>query len=183
MDDGPSAKSELKVRDVVVKVNGDDINSSRDLARKVADLKPDSDAQLIVIRDGQEKQLSIKLGTFPTSDKLAALEQEQGGDDSRPDQEQMKDLGLTLAPARDVQGAGEEGVAVTDVDPSSEAAEKGLKSGDVIIEVGGKRVTSPADVSNGVRDARSKGRKAVLFQVRSDRQPRFVALSLKPQDN
>jgi serine protease Do len=183
MDDGPSAKSELKVRDVVVKVNGDDINSSRDLARKVADLKPDSEARLVVIRDGQEKQLSIKLGTFPSSDKLAALEQEQGGDDSRPDQEQMKDLGLTLAPARDVQGAGEEGVAVTDVDPSSEAAEKGLKAGDVIIEVGGKRVTSPADVSNGVRDARSKGRKAVLFQVRSDRQPRFVALSLKPQDN
>lgn len=181
MEDGPSAKTELKVRDVVIRVNGEEITNSRDLARKVADLKPDTEAKLVVIRDGQEKSLTIKLGTFPSSDKLAALDQDQG--DDRPDNAQMKDLGLTLAPAKDVQGAGDEGVAVTDVDPTSEAAEKGLKAGDVIIEVGGKRVKSPADVSDGVRDAKQKGRKAVLLQIRSDRQPRFVALSLKAKEN
>jgi serine protease Do len=94
----------------------------------------------------------------------------------------MEDLGLTLAPAAEVDGAGESGVAVTDVDSASEAAEKGLKAGDVIIEVGGKSVTAPSDVVAGIRDASRKGRKAVLLQIRSDRQTRFVALSLNERD-
>ena len=174
MDDGPSANTELKVRDVVIQVNGEKVGSSRDLARKVAELPPATDAKLVVIRDGQERNLTVKLGAFPSSDKLASLEQERGGSE----REQMKEMGLTLAPSSDIGGAGEDGVAVINVDPTSEAAEKGLKAGDVILEVGGKPVATPAAVSEGVRDAKSKGRKAVLMQVRSDRQSRFVALSL-----
>jgi serine protease Do len=176
MEDGPSANSELKVRDVIVRVNGEAVNNSRDLARKIAELQPNSDTKIIVVRDGAEKTLNIKLGTFPSSDKLAAYSEE--GDDGRSEREQMKDLGLTLAPASDVQGAGEKGVAVTEVDPTSEAAEKGLKAGDVIIEVGGEKVTSANDVVVGIREARRKGRKAVLLQVSANRQTRFVALSL-----
>jgi serine protease Do len=178
MDDGPSANTELKVRDVVIQVNGEKVGSSRDLARKVAELQPASEARLVVIRDGQERNLTVKLGTFPSSDKLASLEQDKGGNE----REQMKEMGLTLAPSSEVDGAGEEGVAVTNVDPTSEAAEKGLKPGDVILDVGGKPVSTPAAVSEGVRDAKSKGRKAVLVQVRSDRQTRFVALSLTGKD-
>jgi serine protease Do len=178
MEDGPSANTELRVRDVVIQVNEDKVNSSRDLARKVAELAPASEARLLVIRDGQQRNLTVKLGTFPSSDKLASLEQDRGGSEK----EQMKEMGLTLAPSSDVGGAGEDGVAVINVDPTSEAAEKGLKAGDVILEVGGKPVASPAAVSEGVRDAKSKGRKAVLMQVRSDRQTRFVALSLNAKD-
>ena len=181
MDDGPSANTELKVRDVVVQINGEKVNNSRDLARKVAELPPQTDARLVVVRDGQERNLTVKLGTFPSSDKLASLEQqERGGADEH---EQMKEMGLTLAPAAEVDGAGEEGVAVTNVDQSSEAAEKGLKAGDVILEVGGKPVATPAAVSEGVRDAKAKGRKAVLMQIRSDRQTRFIALSLNGKDS
>jgi serine protease Do len=182
MDDGPSANTELKVRDVVVQVNGEKVGSSRDLARKIAELQPASEARLVVFRDGQERNLTVKLGTFPASDKLASLEQEERGGGANSDRAQIKEMGLTLAPAAEVDGAGEEGVAVTNVDATSEAAEKGLKAGDVILEVGGKPVTSPAAVSEGVRDAKGKGRKAVLMQVRSDRQTRFVALSLAGKD-
>ncbi|MGB0087628.1 MAG: Do family serine endopeptidase [Rhodomicrobiaceae bacterium] len=181
MEDGPSANSELKVRDVVVQVNGEAIDNSRDLARKVADLHPDTNAKLLVMRDGKEQPLTIKLGTFPSSDKLAALTEDE--DNNGSDREQMKDLGLTLAPAKEVEGAGEEGVAVTDVDQSSEAADKGLKAGDIILEVGGKKVVSAGDVVDGVREAKNKGRKAVLLQLKSDRQTRFVALSLDKLDN
>jgi serine protease Do len=180
MDDGPSANSDLKVRDVVVEVNGENIESSRDLARKIADLQPNAETKLSVIRDGKDQSVTVKLGTFPTSDKLAALTERD--DDGLSDQEQMKDLGLTLAPAEDVEGAGGEGVAVTDVDPASEAAEKGLKAGDVILEVGGKRVSTPNDVADGVRDATRKGRKAVLLQLQSNRETRFIALSLNNKD-
>jgi serine protease Do len=180
MEDGPSANSELKVRDVIIRVNGEQVNNSRDLARKIAELQPNSDTKLVVIRDGAEQNLNIKLGTFPSSDKLAAYsEEDQGGDDRRSEREQMRDLGLTLAPAKEIQGAGEKGVALTEVDPASEAAEKGLRSGDVILEVGGEPVNTASDVANGIREARRKGRKAVLLQVTSNRQTRYVALSVE----
>jgi serine protease Do len=183
MDDGPSANSELKVRDVIIKVNGEAVNNSRDLARKIAELAPNTDAKILVIRDGAEKNLNIKLGTFPSSDKLAAYSgEEEEGDDRRSEREQMKDLGLTLSPAKEIQGAGDKGVAVTDVDPTSEAAEKGLRAGDIILEVGGQPVTTAADVVNGIRDARRKGRKAVLLQINSNRQPRYVALSVETKE-
>jgi serine protease Do len=177
MDDGPSAKSELKVRDVVIEVNGAPLSNSRDLARKIADLSPDSDARLTVVRDGKQQPVNVKLGTFPNSDKLASLEQ----DSPSSGNQEMKGLGLTLSPANEVQGAGDDGVAITEVDPRSEAAEKGLKAGDVILEVGGKAVTRPGQVVDGIRDAKDKGRKAVLMQVRSNRQSRFIALSLEPK--
>ncbi len=177
LEDGPSQGSELRVRDVVVKVNESDISNSRDLARQIAELRPDTDADLTVVRDGEEVGVTIRLGTFPSSDQLAALTpQESFGSDS----ETMKELGLTLAPASEVEGAGEGGVAITDVDPVSEAAEKGLSSGDVITEVGGREVAMPSDVAEGIRDASRRGRKAVLLQIRSGgNQTRFVALSLE----
>lgn len=181
MDDGPSANSALKVRDVIVNVNGDKIESSRDLARKIAELQPNSDARINVVREGKEQELNIKLGTFPSSDQLAAY---TGDDrDDRSDREQMKQLGLTLAPAEEVQGAGDKGAAITEVDPSSEAAEKGLSVGDVILEVGEDSVSSPDDVAEGIREARKAGRKAVLLQVQTKQQTRFVALSLDKNDN
>jgi serine protease Do len=182
MEDGPSANSELKVRDVIVNVNGETIDNSRDLARKIADLEPNSEAKVSVVRGGTEQELNIKLGTFPTSDKLAAYTGDDNMDD-RSGREQMKQLGLTLAPAEEVQGAGDKGAAITEVDPTSEAAEKGLSVGDVILEVGDDSVNSPDDVAEGIRDARNAGRKAVLLQVQTKQQTRFVALSLDKNDN
>jgi serine protease Do len=182
LEDGPSEGSELKVRDVVIQVNGTAVENSRDLARQIAELSPDADAKLTVIRNEEEVAISVKLGTFPSSKQLASLSEEDGGDFGS-DSETMKQLGLTLAPAEEVDGAGEGGVAVTNVDPVSEAAEKGLSAGDVITEVGGKSVSSPGAVVQGIRDAKEKGRKAVLLQLRSNRQTRFVALSLEKKDN
>jgi serine protease Do len=65
-----------------------------------------------------------------------------------------------------------------EVDPRSEAADKGMEAGNIILEVGGKPVSKPADVANGIRNAKAKGRKAVLFQVRSRQGTRFIALTL-----
>jgi len=180
MEDGPSANSELQVRDVVIEVNGENVEDSRDLARKIAELNPETDASLTVIRGGEEQQLTVKLGTFPNASQLASYTDD---DNLRSDREQMKDLGLTLAPADDVDGAGDTGVAITEVDPASEAAEKGLQVGDVILEVGEGSVRSPSDVVEGIRSARDAGRKAVLLQVRSNQQTRFVALSLDRPEN
>ena len=68
---------------------------------------------------------------------------------------------------------------ITKVDPSSRAAEKGLRAGDIILAVGGKVVQEPKDVESGVKSARDKGRKAVLLRVQSGSEQRFIALPLK----
>ena len=86
-------------------------------------------------------------------------------------------LGLQLAPAARV-GAGEEGVAVVNVDPDGPAAQKGIQEGDIILDVGGKAVYSPGDVATGIKSARDDGKKAVLMRVRSGQNVRFVAIAL-----
>jgi serine protease Do len=179
-EDGPAAKQDLKAGDVIVEVNGDKINDSRDLARKIAELEPDTDVKLSIVRYGDKRQVTMKLGTFPSSKKLAALEPE-----TQPDVgQQMKDLGLSLAPAAKFPGAGDEGVVITEVDPASDAADKGLKPGDVILQVAGVDVSNPADVADGVKKAMDgakteKDTVKVLMQVKTGDQTRFVALSLK----
>ena len=87
-------------------------------------------------------------------------------------------LGLSLAPAGEVQGAGEKGVVVTSVDPDGPAAEHGLKTGDVILNVGGKSVASVGDVRSALSDANSNGKHSVLLQVKTADATRFVAVPL-----
>jgi serine protease Do len=178
-EDGPAAKQDLKAGDVIVEVNGEKIDDSRDLARKIAELHPDTDVKLSIVRYGEKREVTMRLGTFPSNKKLAALEEE------KPDTgEQMKDLGLSLAPAGKFPGAGDEGVVITEVDPASDAADKGLKPGDVILQVAGVTVSEPSDVAAGVKKAldgakTEKDTVKVLMQVKSGDQMRFVALSLK----
>jgi serine protease Do len=178
-EDGPAAKKDLKPGDVIVEVNGDKIADSRDLARKIAELNPETDVDLSIVRYGEKRHVTMKLGTFPSNKQLAALEED------KPDAgEQLKDLGLSLAPAAKFPGAGEDGVVITEVDPQSDAADKGLKPGDVILEVAGVSVSNPSDVAAGVKKAMD-GAKAekdtvkVLMQVKTGDQTRFIALSLK----
>lgn len=177
-EDGPASKEDVKAGDVIVEVNGDKIEDSRDLARKIAELHPNTKVKLAIMRYGDEHQVTVKLGKFPSGKKLAALEED------KPDTgEQLDNLGLSLAPAAKVPGAGEDGVVITEVDPNSDAADKGLKTGDVILQVAGETVSQPADVANGIKKAmdraKDKDKVNVLFQVRTGDQTRFVALSLK----
>ena len=177
-EDGPASKQDIKAGDVIVKVNGDKIDDFRDLARKIAELHPNTDVKLSIMRYGEKHQVDMKLGTFPSGKKLAALE------DDKPDAgEQLDNLGLSLAPAAKVPGAGDEGVVITEVAPDSDAADKGLKAGDVILQVAGETVSQPGDVAKGVKKAiekaKDKDKVNVLIQIKTGDQTRFVALSLK----
>jgi len=171
---GPAAAAGLKSQDAILSVNGEPIADSRELARKIAEFAPNTTVDVKVLRSNKEMDVKVTLGTFPGSrDEIARLE--QGG--AAP---QMNALGLTLAPASpDKNGAKAEGVQVTDVDSSSDAAVKGLKSGDVILEVNSRAVSAPADVEAAVKAAKDLGRTAVLLSVRSGDQKRVVAVQLK----
>ncbi|MGA7545336.1 MAG: PDZ domain-containing protein, partial [Methyloceanibacter sp.] len=177
-EDGPAAKQDIKSGDVIVEVNGDQIGDSRDLARKIAELHPNTDVKLSIMRYGEKHQVDMKLGTFPSGKKVAALEE-----DKSKTGEQLENLGLSVAPATKVPGAGEEGVVITEVAPDSDAADKGLKVGDVILQVASETVSQPGDVAKGVKKAMDKAKDKdkvnVLIQVKTGDQIRFLALSLK----
>jgi serine protease Do len=85
-------------------------------------------------------------------------------------------LGMTVAPANSVAGAGKEGVVVTEVDPKSAAAERGFKEGDVILEVGGKTVATANEVRDAINAARTDSKTSVLMRVKSGGSSRFVAV-------
>ncbi len=179
-EDGPAAKEDLKAGDVIVEVNGEKIDDSRDLARKIAELHPDTDVKLSIIRYGEKREVDDEARDLPEQQEAGRAR----GGQARAPAKQMKDLGLSLAPAAKFPGAGEEGVVITEVDPASDAADKGLKPGDVILQVAGVNVSEPSDVAAGVKKAMDgakteKDSVKVLMQVKTGDQTRFVALSLK----
>ena len=178
---GPAAVAGLKTQDAILTVNNDKIADSRDLARKIAELSPDTPVDIKVWRNNSEQSIKVKLGLFPKNAEEAMNgdnDQDNGNSNNEENKKssmELSQLGLTLMPARAASG---EGVAIAEVDPSSDAAEKGLKAGDVILEVSGQVVKSPDDVVVGVKKAQDLKRTAVLLHVKSSDQKRFVAVQL-----
>jgi serine protease Do len=164
----PASKAGIKAGDVITAVDGEQIKTPSDLARKIARLGPNAKVTLNVLRNGNEQEFSVTLGTMSSSQQANAGEQEQGSG--------LPHLGLSLAPGK-AEGA-DQGVMVTGVDPNGPAAEHGFKSGDLILEVGGKSVSTPADVRNALHEAKSGGKHAVLMRVKSGEQTKFVALPM-----
>jgi serine protease Do len=158
-DGTPAAKAGLKAGDVITAVNGEPVASARELSRKIAGLKPGTRIDLSYLREGKPQTASVELGSLPTE----ATAQNETLENSGPQ------LGLRLAPS-------DEGVEVVAVSPSSPAADKGLKAGDVILQVGGQAVSKPADVRAGLAAAK-EGKKAVLLLVKSREGTRFVAIA------
>jgi serine protease Do len=173
--DSPAAKAGIQSGDVITSVNDVPVHDPRELARKIGTMAPGSSVKLGVIHQGQTKTLTLTLGTLPAQ-KEASTSSEQNQREV-PDGELPK-LGLTLAPSGKVSGSGNEGVVVTAVNAGGVAAEHGFQIGDVILEVGGKTVSTPAEVRKSLADARSEGKHTVLFRVKSGDGMKFVALPL-----
>jgi serine protease Do len=165
----PAAKAGIVAGDIITAVDGTDIKNSRDLARRIASTAPGTSVKLAVLHNGENKSVSLTLGQLPEQRQASAGEHSMTGNGTPR-------LGLILAPAGDVAGAGDRGVAVTGVDPEGPAAEHGVKEGDVILDVAGKTVSSPADVSRQIADERKEGKHAVLMRMKTADGTRFVAI-------
>ncbi|MBV9558058.1 MAG: Do family serine endopeptidase [Pseudolabrys sp.] len=172
---GPAAKAGIEAGDVITAVDGQEVKDARDLAKKIGGKMPNASVKLSVLHKGAEKTLTLTLGELPTQQKLARADT---GKDNAETGAEIGKLGLTLAPAGRVAGSGASGVVVTAVDPSGVAADHGFSTGDVILEVAGKSVNSPADVRKEIADARSGGKRAVLMRVKSGENTKFVAVPL-----
>ncbi len=168
----PAAKAGIESGDVITSVDGNPVADARELARRIGTMAPGTAIKLGVVHQGQEKTLALTLGTLPNEHQAS----NQQDHTAAPDE--TAKLGLTLAPSGKVAGVEGNGVVVTALDPNSVAADHGFQVGDVILDVGGKSVTNPADVRKQVADARKEGKHALLFRVKSSEGTRFVALPL-----
>ncbi|MDT7951142.1 MAG: Do family serine endopeptidase [Acetobacteraceae bacterium] len=169
--DSPAAKAGLRDGDVIQAVGDHKIGDPGELARTIADIKPGDSAKLDVLRDGQDKPVTITIATLP--DDHAAPSQ-----GSVPKEQQ---IGVALAPlSPDMRGQlnlGEntQGAVVAGVKPDSPAQLAGLREGDVVVGVGTKAVKSPSDAVSAIRTARHDG-KAVALRVLRDGQSHYVAI-------
>jgi serine protease Do len=170
----PAVKAGIKAGDVITAVNGRAVKDARDLARQIGGMRPGTSVNLTVLRGGKEQALTLTLGELP-NERQSKLEPDTTGPQGGIE---VPRLGLTLAPAGQVAGSGNDGVVVTEVDPNGVAAEHGFKTGDVIVEVAGKKVESPNDVRNAISDAQKGGKRSVLMRVKSGEETKFVAVRI-----
>ena len=118
--------------------------------------------------------MSVELAKLP--DQVASKQKQERRGDKSDEGLNQPQLGLTLAPANSVAGAGSEGVVVTEVAPNGPAAERGMQSGDVILEIGGKKVSTPAEVRDAVGAARKDNKSNVLVRMKRENNSRFITL-------
>src|SRR6056297_3463753 len=178
--EGPAMEAGLEAGDVIVSFDGIDVEDTRQLVRVVANTRVGKTVRVVVNRDGETKTLKVTLGRREEAqDAVPAVAP------AEPEAvEELEMLGLTLSLLTDeIRGELDladdaQGLAIMDVEPTSEAYEKGLRAGDVITEAGQNAVASVDDLQERIDGARDEGRKSILLLVRRAGDPRFVALSL-----
>ncbi|MBV8104771.1 MAG: Do family serine endopeptidase [Hyphomicrobiales bacterium] len=167
MSGTPAADAGLKAGDVITKLNGQPVQDAGDLTRRIGSMKPGDKVELTYLRDGAEKAADLTLAS-QKNETVAKAETDKS--------EGASTLGVELAPADRVAGAGGKGVAIVNVDPNGEAAAKGLKAGDVILDVAGKSVSTPAEVKSEIASAKQDGKTAVLMRIQTADGDHFVAI-------
>ena len=176
---GPAAKAGFEQGDVVTAIDGKPLEDSKDLVRRVGSDVAGSSSDFTIQRQGQTKTIKVTIGARP-DDRVAS--NEPATPSAMP--AAATAMGLGLAPvtpdARKTYNLADSvsGVVITKVDPSSDAADKGLTPGDVVMKVGNRMVKTPQDVQAGVAEAAKGGRKSVLLLVAGQGGSRFVAVDI-----
>jgi len=179
--DGPAKDSGMLAGDVILTFNGKAIANSHDLTRTVADSPIGEQVPVVVLRDGKETTLQVKLGRREEAEAVPAAEKSTSP--AAPKETEI--LGLTVIPMDEAVAkslnlpADSTGLAVTHVDAASDAYTKGVAPGDVIVEAGQQSITSISDLQDRVAEAKDAGRKSILLLIRREGDPRFVALPIE----
>ena len=169
-------KGGIEQGDIILKLDGENIEKADELRNKVAMLEPGTDVDVVVLRDGRKKTLTVTLGTRPSSRQLA------GGMKGEPDAGSQ--LGITVQELTDdiAERLGYEdveGVVISGIKPGSPAASAGLRTGMLIREVNSEEVSSVREFVNDINEAKENGR--VLLLVNTGSFNRYFVLNF-PED-
>ncbi len=180
-DKGPAQVAGIQPGDIVLKFDGKDVTDMKRLPRIVAETPIDKSVKVTVWRKRQESTVDVKVGELDETEKVANLPSGQPGP-APGSGATVKALGLSLSGvtpelkqkfslADDVDG-----VVVVEVASDSPASEKGVRPGDVIVEVAQQEVKNPGQVTAKIDEAKKSGRKSILLLVDRAGDLRFVAL-------
>jgi serine protease Do len=183
-DKGPAKPAGIEPGDVVVKFDGKDVKEPKDLSRVVADTAVGKEVDVVVIRKGQEETKKVTLGRLEDGEKAVQASNKTPEPVEKP--VTQKALGLDLATlSKDLRSRYKikdsvKGVVITSVDGASDAAEKRLSAGEVIVEVAQEAVSNAADVKKRIDQLKKDGKKSILLLVsNAEGELRFVALSVQ----
>ena len=171
--DGPAAKAGVLAGDVIASVDGKAVKDAAALSKTISGTAPGTSVRLGVLREGKKQTIDVALGELSIADP-AGREQHGSDELETMGRGDASNLGLELAPAGSIAGAGEQGVVVLDINPAGLWAEQGFSSGDVILEVSGKSVKTPEELGSAVSEARNAGKRTLLLRLRSGDATRFV---------
>jgi serine protease Do len=182
--ESPAEQAKIEPGDVILKFNGQEVESMRELPRIVAETKIGSSAEVELFRKGETKKVEVEIGRLPDDEALMQLGEGEGEGALPPSTAEVPSVGLALSTLTpevrerfDVR-EGAEGVLVVRVTADSAAAEQGMRPGDVIVEVNQEEVTTPAEVLSKVQESEGAGKKSVLFLVERQGDLQFVALPI-----
>ncbi|TYC51687.1 DegQ family serine endoprotease [Rhodobacterales bacterium] len=186
-DDGPASKAEIEPGDVIIKFDGNEVETMRELPRMVAETAIGKEVEVVVLRKGEEVTISVTLERLNENEVADASETVEDEPETKP-VEKSEILGMVLAELDDAlrkQFSIEEsvsGVVVTEVKPGSSAEEKRVTAGDVIKEIAQEQVATPDEVKAQIDKLKSEGRRsALLLLANPTGDVRFVPVRIEEQ--
>jgi serine protease Do len=182
-DDGPAAKAKIHNGDIILRFNNEDVKSWHNLPRIVAETAIGQNVPVTIWRDGKQQDIQVSVAELP-DDQAQQASATVPAKPVTPQPAQIAGLGLSLAPITDDAkskyqlNADQKGVVITNITPNSPAADRGLRPGDVIVEVQQEAVNSPSDVQDRVDRIRKQNRRSVLMLVQGQDGLRWIPLPL-----
>ena len=179
---GPADKAQIKNGDIILKFNNQEVKELHNLPRMVAETAIGTEVPVVLWRDGKEETVSARIAEMPEDDSKPVALTTPAAPPVAP--VAISGLGLKVAPiGPDTRekfqlNADQKGVVIIDVGSDSAAAERGLRPGDVIMQVQQEDVNSPADIETRVARARKQNRKMVLLLIQGQDGLRWVPLPL-----
>ena len=176
--EGPAMEAGIESGDVILSFDGVEVEDTRGLVQQVGTTEVGKEVRVLIFRDGETQTMRVTLGRREEAEAAVPASV------NRDEPATTEFLGLTIATMTDELrkqlGLSDDadGLVVANVAEDSEAFEKGVRAGDVIVEAGQEKVATISDLESRIDAARDAGRKSLLLLVRRDGDPRFVALSL-----
>lgn len=191
---GAAANAGIRAGDVIVRVDGKDVTRNQTLSYLIAGIGPGRRIPIELIRDGRRMTVTASIQERPSEEQLArSFDSEQRGFDTFDPRAPGKDaslseraLGISVEPvtpriARHL-GAPDntKGLVIDAVDPSSDAARKGLRRGDILLSANNRDISTVEQLESAIREARSVSRAAILLRVKSrGESPLYVAIRIR----